>query len=102
MKKYKILVFGYYQLALQILRCDHYSQKYLLRKFNKCFMKTLHYVEFENTEDLLVKRSKTKKERSVTKYKKGPTSMKTRNLIIQLQIDVQKLFQHEVFVNIKL
>lgn len=106
LKNLKILGFDNYQSVLQILCCDRYSEKCLLRQCNDCSTKTLPYAEFDNSEDILVKQwthgkemiidSKTKKERFVSKYKKETKSMKPRNLIIQLENDLQKLFQHEV------
>nr|CAI5831927.1 unnamed protein product [Callosobruchus analis] len=106
LKHCKILGFSNYQSVLQIVCCDRYAETCLLRKCNSCSLKTLPYAEFDNRENISVKQwshgretiidQKTKKERYVTKYKKETKSMKPRDLVMQLEIDLQKLFQHEV------
>ncbi|XP_049876011.1 uncharacterized protein LOC126377838 [Pectinophora gossypiella] len=106
LKKAKILGFDNHQSGLQILCCNRYLEKCLLRQCNECSTKVLPYAEFDNSQDILVQQwihgketitdSKTKKERIISKYKKETTSMRPRDLIIQLQNDLQKLFQHEV------
>nr|CAI5831925.1 unnamed protein product [Callosobruchus analis] len=105
LKHCKILGFSNYQSVLQIVCCDRYAETCLLRKCNSCSLKTLPYAEFDNRENISVKQwshgretiidQKTKKERYVTKYKKETKSMKPRDLVMQLEIDLQKLFQHE-------
>lgn len=106
LKKSKILGFDNYQTGLQKLCCNRYSEKCLLRQCKVCSTKVLPYDEFDNSKDILVNQwtygkemitdSKTKKERLVSKYKKETKNVKPRNLIIQLENDLQKFFQHEV------
>lgn len=101
----KILGFNSFQKLLQILCCDRYSENCLARTCDTCAANTLHYDEYDDKRDItfkqwvhareLIQDQTTKKERYVTKYKKQVKEVKPKDLILQLEGDVQKLLKHE-------
>ncbi|XP_022819027.1 uncharacterized protein LOC111353248 [Spodoptera litura] len=101
----KILNYNSYQKLLQELCCDRYNEKCLSRDCQKCFNNNPFYKEFNNMRRINYKKwisekadfidPKSKKTRRVTKYVKKSFDVKPRDLIIELQDELETFLRHE-------
>ncbi|KAJ8719460.1 hypothetical protein PYW08_011635 [Mythimna loreyi] len=100
-----ILGYNNHQKLLEELCCDRYNVNCLARSCHTCLNKNPKYKEFDNrnvikykmwiSERQQIQDFKTKKPRLVTKCLKKTFEVHPRQLITQLQKDLDKFFEHQ-------
>ncbi|XP_072946039.1 uncharacterized protein [Epargyreus clarus] len=102
----KVISVSKHQNLLHIICCNRYNEECLSRKCRTCKNKGLEYKEFDNNIQIVCRKwesvstnitdPKTHKARKVTKYLKNSIQICPRDLIMQLEYNLEYFLQHEL------